>query len=244
MALFFLRGRFVGALWAGLCVRGREPGPVRLYYRAGIGAIDQRMEDAIVRLAPLPYARGTLRLRSGETALTWDRTIPQVLTAERLEIVARAGRWGVGSLPTGPDNQILPGGGAVMSSTNWRKWATTTHRASRVDSGQLCLLVGVLDVIAGVEYVRTSPTYKLMAFLAPDYVWGGVLMVAGVALGWLSLTGRGYAKQIILLFLVAYFVFVTVIFAVANIGATAPITYFHVALTYAWLWWTERRRNG
>lgn len=89
----------------------------------------------------------------------------------------------------------------------------------------------------------TSPTYHLMAILAPDYVWGGSLMVAGVALGWCSLRQFSTVKQTTLLFLTGYFVFVTCIFAVSNLGATAPITYFHVALTYAWLWYTERRRQ-
>lgn len=90
----------------------------------------------------------------------------------------------------------------------------------------------------------TSPTYALMGVVAPDFVWGGSLMVAGAALGYSSLRMFSAAKQMALLFLVGYFVFVACVFGVSNIGSTAPITYLHVAGTYAWLWYTERRRNG
>ena len=131
-----------------------------------------------------------------------------------------------------------------MSGTNWKKWATTTHGPAELIAASFAFWWGFWTLSPGWNMFGTSPTYTLMALLAPDYVWGGVLMAAGGALGWLSLAGSIYAKQATLLFLMAYFVFVTVIFSVSNIGATAPITYFHVALTYAFLWWTERRRNG
>lgn len=52
------------------------------------------------------------------------------------------------------------------------------------------------------------------------------------------------ARVVALLFLLGYFVFVKVVFGVANIGSTAPITYFHVAVMFGWLWWSERRRDG
>ena len=81
-----------------------------------------------------------------------------------------------------------------------------------------------------------------MAIIAPDLVWGGVLMLAGAGLGYCSLRQFSTVKQVTLLFLVGYFVFVACIFGVSNFGATAWITYLHVSLTYAWLWYTERRR--
>ncbi len=131
-----------------------------------------------------------------------------------------------------------------MSGINWREWATTTHGPAELLAASFAFWWGYWIWSPGWEAFGTSATYTVMGQVAPDVIWGGVLMAAGVALGWLSLTRRIHGKQLILLFLMGYFIFVSVVFGFANMGSTAPITYFHVALTYAWLWWTERRRNG
>ncbi len=123
-----------------------------------------------------------------------------------------------------------------------RHWATTTHGPAELLAASFAFWWGLWVWSPGWAMFQTSPTYALMSILAPDFVWGGVLMAAGAGLGWCSLRQFSAVKQVVLLFLMGYFVFVTVIFAVSNIGATAPVTYLHVALTYAWLWYTERRR--
>lgn len=127
---------------------------------------------------------------------------------------------------------------------DWRTWATTTHGPAELIAASFALWWGLWVWSPGWAVFGTSPSYAVMAAVAPDVIWGGALMAAGLALGWLSLSFRTHGKQLVLLFLMAYFVFVAVVFGVANLGSTAPATYFHVAVTYAWLWWTEKRRNG
>lgn len=79
---------YVGGSWvrSGLgCACGAGlPEYVRLYYRAGIGAIDQRMEDAIVRLAHSLMPEEPCGCDVAKRLWHRDRTVPQVLTAERL----------------------------------------------------------------------------------------------------------------------------------------------------------------
>ncbi len=127
---------------------------------------------------------------------------------------------------------------------DWRQWATTTHGPSELIAASFAFWWGLWIWSPGWSAVESTPTYRVFALVAPDVVWGGVLMAASVLLAWASLSGLSALKQVTLLFLVAYLVFVTVIVGLANIYSAAPVTYFHVAITYAWLWWTDRRRNG
>jgi hypothetical protein len=128
---------------------------------------------------------------------------------------------------------------------DWKRWATTTHGPSELIAASFAFWWGLWIWSPGWVVFGTSRTYRVMEMVAPDIVWGGVLMLAAVLLGWASLREISAVKLPVLLFLMAYFMFVTVIFSMANIGSTAPTTYFHVAITFAWLWFTERRRfNG
>ena len=63
-----------------------------------------------------------------------------------------------------------------MSGTNWRKWATTTHGPAELIAASFAFWWGFWTLSPGWNMFGTSPTYTLMAILAPDYVWGGVLM--------------------------------------------------------------------
>ncbi len=81
-------GTYADGVWtiAGLGCGGGSGMPqyARLYYRAGIGAIDQRMEDAIVRLAHSLMPEEPCGCDLAKRLWYRDRTVPQVLTAERL----------------------------------------------------------------------------------------------------------------------------------------------------------------
>lgn len=125
-----------------------------------------------------------------------------------------------------------------------RQWATTTHGPAELIAASFAFWWGFWIVSPGWTTFGTSPTFRMMALVASEVTWGLLPMVAGVVLGYGSLCGWAVGKQAVLLFLVAYFVFVSVVFGFANIGSTALITYLHIALTYGWLWWTERRRYG
>ncbi len=125
-----------------------------------------------------------------------------------------------------------------------RHWATTTHGPSEFIAASFAFWWGLWIASPGWSSFDSTPTYRGMGLVAPDVVWGGVLMVAAVLLAWASLSGLAGWKQLVLLFLFSYFVFVTVVVGMANISSAAGVAYFHVAVTYAWLWWVDRRRNG
>lgn len=63
---------------------GGQPSLVRLYYRAGMRTVDQRTEDAVVRLAHSLMPEEPCGCDIAKRLWYRDRNIPQVLTAERL----------------------------------------------------------------------------------------------------------------------------------------------------------------
>jgi hypothetical protein len=123
-----------------------------------------------------------------------------------------------------------------------RQWAISVHGPAELIAASFAFWWGFWITSPWWVVFGTSRTYRVMELVAPDYVWGGALMLAGLVLACSSLQDVTVAKLPALLFLVAYFVFVSIVFGAANIGSTAPITYLHVAATYAWLWFTARRR--
>ena len=131
-----------------------------------------------------------------------------------------------------------------VTGMSFQRWVITSWGPAEAIAANFAIWWGLWLMSPGWSSFGTSSTFSVMAMVASETVWGLLPTVAGVLLGWASLRGRSRVKRVVLLFLVAYFVFVTFIFALANFGSTAPVTYLHVALMYAWLWWTEVRRDG
>lgn len=125
---------------------------------------------------------------------------------------------------------------------NWRRWATTTHGPAEAIAASFAFWWGWWVASPFWNAFDSTPTFRVMSAVAPG--WGGLAMVSGLLLLRFSLTGNSAFKQSTLIFLVAFFAFVTFVLAAANYRSTALPVYSHAVFTFAFLWYSERRRNG
>lgn len=82
------------------------------------------------------------------------------------------------------------------------------------------------------DTLANAPAFSVMAQAGPDWMWGGIPMLTAVAVVVAHRLRRWIIKQILFGILMSFFVFASVIFALANWQGTAVITYLFLAAFY------------
>lgn len=86
----------------------------------------------------------------------------------------------------------------------------------------------------------SSKSFALMAELAPEWVWGGLLIGAGSIQCWGLLRHQRNVRRSGVILGFALWVVVASLLIGANWQAASTITYPWVAINYAWTYWRLR----
>lgn len=125
-----------------------------------------------------------------------------------------------------------------------RAWAKTINGVSEGIAASFAFWWGAWVASPFWATFDSTPTFRVMADLAPAWLWGSLPMAAGLLLLRYSIMGNRTLKQHALLFLVAFFVFVFAVLTLGNPSSTAVPTYLHAAVMYGFMWYADRRRRG
>lgn len=91
----------------------------------------------------------------------------------------------------------------------------------------------------------SSPTFAILSGVLPSWVAGGLPMAAAIVLLIVRIKGKQWSavKHAALFFLIGYFLFIGLIFGIANIQSTAWLTYISISFIYLFILFAVTGRN-
>lgn len=113
----------------------------------------------------------------------------------------------------------------------------------------IMLLLPYLSLWLGEPYIggfSRSPTFKVMAEIAPEWVWGGAMVIAGAVQlvaafcdyeAWACRINWRAVRYYTALLLIALWAFISITFIRANPGATSTAVYPIFAASDIWVYW-------
>ena len=128
------------------------------------------------------------------------------------------------------------------------RWQELACILVRSDYGPVALTISLLMVSMGAwamnPYLDTfgaSASFKVMAKIAPEFVWGAIVVFLGAGLFFYTcLSHNRFGRRVFALLCSAFWVFFGIGFILANAGAWGGIINLNIGLACAWVYWRAK----
>lgn len=99
------------------------------------------------------------------------------------------------------------------------------------------VLVGAWLLNPAWDTFGASPSYSLMAYVAPEWAWGLALLAVGVVQAYAIAVGRSFWRKTALLAEAFVWAVSGIMFAMSNPSSTGTVIHFVLAAPAGWAYW-------